>query len=61
LALLTSLRQALPFVAARVPEGSDYIKVIVDVPGLSPDILQAVVVRSPRLRQSTSSAGNSTD
>jgi imidazolonepropionase-like amidohydrolase len=42
-ALLTSPQQALPFVTARVSEGSDYIKVIVDVPGLSPAILQALV------------------
>ncbi|MFD0635563.1 amidohydrolase family protein [Catenulispora yoronensis] len=41
-ALLTSPQQALPFVAARVTEGSDYVKVIVDVPGLSPDIIEAL-------------------
>ena len=41
-ALLTSPQQALPFVSARVAEGSDYIKVIVDVPGLSTDIIEAL-------------------
>lgn len=41
-ALLTSPQQALPFVTERVAEGSDYIKVIVDVPGLSPDIIEAL-------------------
>lgn len=40
--VLTGPQQALPFVTARVSEGSDYIKVIVDVPGLSPATLQAV-------------------
>lgn len=43
-ALLTSPAQAWQFVAARVAEGSDYIKVIVDVPGLGQDVLNALVL-----------------
>lgn len=42
--LLTSVSQAWPFVSARVAEGSDYIKVIVDVPGLAQDIVDALTV-----------------
>ncbi|MFG1928667.1 amidohydrolase family protein [Cryptosporangium sp. NPDC048952] len=38
--------QARQFVAARVREGSDYIKVIVDVPGLSQATLNALVSAS---------------
>lgn len=42
--LITSVNQVLPFVAGRVAEGSDYIKVIVDVPGLSQEIIDALVL-----------------
>ena len=42
-ALLTSPEEAAQFVADRVSEGSDYIKVIVDVPGPSQALLNALV------------------
>ncbi|MDL4813279.1 amidohydrolase family protein [Actinomadura opuntiae] len=40
--LVTGSDQAGRFVAARVAEGSDYIKLIVDTPGLSQDTLDAL-------------------
>ena len=43
-ALLSSPDQAPKYVADRVAEGSDYIKVIADVPGPSQETLNAVVV-----------------
>jgi imidazolonepropionase-like amidohydrolase len=42
-ALMTGPEMATDFVAARVAEGSDYIKVIADVPGPSQETLNAVV------------------
>ncbi|MFJ7125634.1 amidohydrolase family protein [Streptomyces sp. NPDC098101] len=41
-AVLTGPEQAGPFVRSRIAEGSDYIKVIIDEPGLSPETLKAV-------------------
>lgn len=41
-AVLTGPGQATQFVRSRVAEGSDYIKVILDEPGLSPETVQAV-------------------
>ncbi|MFC8720145.1 amidohydrolase family protein [Kitasatospora sp. NPDC057198] len=43
-AVLTGPDQAAGFVRARIAEGSDYIKVIVDEPGLSPETVRAVTV-----------------
>ncbi|MFC8448121.1 amidohydrolase family protein [Kitasatospora sp. NPDC057223] len=43
-AVLTGPDQAAGFVRARIAEGSDYIKVIIDEPGLSPATLKAVTV-----------------
>ncbi|MFC8228876.1 amidohydrolase family protein [Streptomyces sp. NPDC057287] len=40
--VVTGPEQALPFVRARIAEGSDYIKVIIDVPGLSPETVRAL-------------------
>ena len=42
-ALLSSPTDAEPFVKNRIAEGSDYIKVIADVPGPSQELLNAVV------------------
>ena len=42
-ALLTSPEEAAQFVANRVSEGSDYIKIIVDVPGPSQALLNSLV------------------
>ena len=42
-ALLTNPEEAAQFVANRVSEGSDYIKVIVDIPGPSQALLNALV------------------
>ncbi|MFJ8861789.1 amidohydrolase family protein [Streptomyces sp. NPDC102451] len=41
-AVLTGPDQASRFVRARIAEGSDYIKIIVDEPGLSPETVKAV-------------------
>lgn len=41
-AVLTGPEQATQFVRSRVTEGSDYIKIIIDEPGLSPDTIKAV-------------------
>ncbi len=41
-AVLTGPEQATQFVRSRVAEGSDYIKIIIDEPGLSPDTIKAV-------------------
>jgi hypothetical protein len=40
---MTGPEMAADFVAARVAEGSDYIKVIADVPGPSQETLNAVI------------------
>lgn len=41
-AVLTGPQQATQFVRSRVAEGSDYIKIIIDEPGLSPETIKAV-------------------
>ncbi|MGW0937535.1 amidohydrolase family protein [Streptomyces sp. NPDC002666] len=41
-AVLTGPEQATRFVRARIAEGSDYIKIIIDEPGLSPETIKAV-------------------
>lgn len=41
-AVLTGPEQATSFVRARIAEGSDYIKIIIDEPGLSPETVKAV-------------------
>ncbi|MFJ7625335.1 amidohydrolase family protein [Streptomyces sp. NPDC097595] len=41
-AVLTGPEQAAPFVRSRIAEGSDYIKIIIDEPGLSPETIKAV-------------------
>ncbi|WP_415939730.1 amidohydrolase family protein [Streptomyces sp. 039-1] len=41
-AVLTGPEQAGQFVRSRVTEGSDYIKIIIDEPGLSPQTIKAV-------------------
>ncbi|WP_329236762.1 amidohydrolase family protein [Streptomyces sp. NBC_00111] len=41
-AVLTGPDQASRFVRARIAEGSDYIKIIIDEPGLSPETVKAV-------------------
>ncbi|MEU9636338.1 amidohydrolase family protein [Streptomyces tendae] len=41
-AVLTGPDQATRFVRSRVAEGSDYIKIIIDEPGLSPETIEAV-------------------
>ncbi|ROW01304.1 hypothetical protein VMCG_05982 [Cytospora schulzeri] len=41
--LLTSPEQAKPFVTKRVAEGSDYIKLVADIPGPSQETLDALV------------------
>ncbi|MEU6444585.1 amidohydrolase family protein [Streptomyces sp. NPDC047046] len=43
-AVLSGPEQATAFVRARISEGSDYIKIIIDVPGLSPETIKAVTV-----------------
>ncbi|MGW5638809.1 amidohydrolase family protein [Streptomyces sp. NPDC003832] len=43
-AVLTGPEQAVPFVRTRIAEGSDYIKIIVDEPGLSQETVRALVV-----------------
>ncbi|NEA40593.1 amidohydrolase family protein [Streptomyces sp. SID11385] len=43
-AVLSGPDQATAFVRARISEGSDYIKIIIDVPGLSPETIKAVTV-----------------
>ncbi|MGW7069424.1 amidohydrolase family protein [Streptomyces sp. NPDC054855] len=41
-AVLTGPQQATQFVRSRITEGSDYIKIIIDEPGLSPETIKAV-------------------
>ncbi|MFG2435823.1 amidohydrolase family protein [Streptomyces sp. NPDC048508] len=41
-AVLTGPEQATQFVRSRITEGSDYIKIIIDEPGLSPETIKAV-------------------
>ncbi|MFF8408918.1 amidohydrolase family protein [Streptomyces omiyaensis] len=41
-AVLTGPEQAGQFIRSRIAEGSDYIKVIIDEPGLSPETVKAV-------------------
>ncbi|WP_078968318.1 MULTISPECIES: amidohydrolase family protein [unclassified Streptomyces] len=41
-AVLTGPEQAARFVRSRIAEGSDYIKIIIDEPGLSPETVKAV-------------------
>ncbi|MFB7088445.1 amidohydrolase family protein [Streptomyces sp. NPDC056296] len=41
-AVLTGPDQASRFVRARIAEGSDYIKIIIDEPGLTPETIEAV-------------------
>ncbi|MFB6555603.1 amidohydrolase family protein [Streptomyces sp. NPDC056405] len=41
-AVLTGPDQASRFVRARIAEGSDYIKIIIDEPGLAPETIEAV-------------------
>lgn len=41
-AVLTGPEQATRFVRSRIAEGSDYIKIIIDEPGLSPETVKAV-------------------
>ncbi|MEW5356950.1 amidohydrolase family protein [Streptomyces sp. 16-176A] len=41
-AVLTGPEQATQFVRSRIAEGSDYIKIIIDEPGLSPETIKAV-------------------
>ncbi|MFE6365701.1 amidohydrolase family protein [Streptomyces sp. NPDC057806] len=43
-AILTGPEQAVTFVRNRITEGSDYIKIIVDEPGLSPETVRALTV-----------------
>ncbi|MER5948146.1 amidohydrolase family protein [Streptomyces sp. NPDC001904] len=48
-AILTGPDQALAFVRARIGESSDYIKIIIDEPGLSPATVKAVTVAAHSL------------
>ncbi|MFE5393045.1 amidohydrolase family protein [Streptomyces sp. NPDC056568] len=48
-AVLTGPDQASRFVRARIAEGSDYIKIIIDEPGLSPETVKAVTAAAHSL------------
>lgn len=43
-AILTEPEQAVTFVRNRITEGSDYIKIVVDEPALSPETVRALTV-----------------
>ena len=52
-ALLTSPLQAAEFVSNRLEEGSDYIKIVADIPGPSQEILDAVVLEAHKANKLT--------
>ncbi|MEU6292001.1 amidohydrolase family protein [Streptomyces sp. NPDC046988] len=45
-AVLTGPEQASRFVRSRITEGSDYIKIIIDEPGLAPETVKAVTTEA---------------